>query len=63
MKDVLEVNDSPTNPRIEVADSLGKVLRQRNFSENAQIGGIEETQTSFSLEFPKITVCVDDAIS
>lgn len=62
MKDVLEVDD-PANTRRQVVHGLGQIPGERHVGENAEVGGVEKSQSGLSLQLPEVAVCVDDAVS
>ncbi len=63
MENVLQINNPSPGPRVQVTDALPQILGQGNLSENAQIGGIKEAESGFSLGLPELSVRVDDAVS
>lgn len=62
MKNILQIHHLVWLGRLELLDALRQILRESHIGQDPQVGRVEKAQAGFALEFPKVTVRIDDAI-
>jgi hypothetical protein len=63
MEDVLQICNLAVTSRAQILDGGIKKFRKSNIHEDIKVGFIQKVQSCSPLDFPKLAICVDDAIA